>query len=111
MRTLTGFIAATIALLASAADAARTSPVPAVPVVPAAPPATHSNPLVAPRAIDGPSWSIRCWQYGRLIFEEISVRPFPENTPGLTQMKAQDGRDPLQMIDRQNGFCLVRRDR
>lgn len=69
-------------------------------------PLVTPSPKPAPRAA-GP-WQIRCWQDGRLLFEENGVS-LPDHAEYPTLMTGADrqGR-PLFVAETRNATCLIR---
>jgi hypothetical protein len=53
-------------------------------------------------------WQLRCWQYGRLLFEE-HLTDWPNDSRNVARFAAVDpaGR-PLQLIETQTATCLLR---
>jgi hypothetical protein len=63
--------------------------------------------LATPRAAEG--YQVRCWQFGRLLFEENNVA-FPADTGKYgVKMSGTDrqGR-PVYVAETQNATCLIR---
>jgi len=51
--------------------------------------------------------TLRCWQYGRLVFEKAGVRP-AEIPPGAQVFRRTDRDDqPVYVYDMANGMCVV----
>lgn len=61
-----------------------------------APPARPASP---------PAQRMRCWQHGRLLFEEY-VSPLPESAARY-RLTTPGGRSPVYLLDTGNGLCLV----
>ncbi len=54
------------------------------------------------------SRTLRCWQYGRLIFEE-AVTSLPPSLAGRGQVfDGKSGKQPLQLLDIHTATCLVK---
>jgi len=50
---------------------------------------------------------LRCWQYGRLVFEKAGVRP-AEIPPGAQVFRRTEREDqPIYVFDMANGMCVV----
>jgi hypothetical protein len=51
--------------------------------------------------------TLRCWQYGRLVFEKAGVRP--AEIPAGAQVFRRSDRDdqPVYVYDMANGMCVV----
>jgi hypothetical protein len=71
--------------------------------VPVAPRPTETERLPLP--VDG--WQIRCWQYGRLLFEENRVR-LPADRAGLRLSGLDRHGRPMYVVETANATCLVR---
>lgn len=51
--------------------------------------------------------TLRCWQYGRLVFEKAGVQP-AEIPPGAQVFRRSDRDDrPIYVYDMANGMCVV----
>lgn len=51
--------------------------------------------------------TLRCWQYGRLVFEKAGVRP-AEIPAGAQVFRRSDNDDrPVYVYDMANGMCVV----
>ncbi len=60
----------------------------------------------------GATYSLRCWQYGRLVFEETGVRVDFEGEGQQTRLRGTDrSGDPLVITDTRNATCLIRSER
>ena len=52
---------------------------------------------------------IRCWQYGRLIFEENYLMAPSESTAYLLNMRGTGAdRAPVYLVDTRNATCLIK---
>ncbi|MCK7493701.1 MAG: hypothetical protein MZW92_21985 [Comamonadaceae bacterium] len=113
---------ALVAALWATAGAAGVEPAPATePAPPAASraaadvghPGHHASALTCPRKATGrhpatKSRTLRCWQYGRLIFEE-AVTSLPPSLAGRGQVfDGKSGKQPLQLLDIHTATCLVK---
>lgn len=56
----------------------------------------------------GRLFQVRCWQYGRLLFEEQDVRLDDEVVGGLKLRGTDRQRHPLMVTDTGNATCLIR---
>lgn len=80
---------------ASAQPAPRSMPV-AVPVAAAASPAVGR-------------FTVRCWQYGKLLFEETLSQLPTENDAVTIRMQGADrANSPYQLLDTRTAMCLVK---
>jgi hypothetical protein len=52
---------------------------------------------------------VRCWQYGRLIFES-AVSPPAEKPSGVVEMRSGSG-GSVQLMDMRHGLCIVESSR
>lgn len=60
----------------------------------------------------GGTYSLRCWQYGRLVFEENGVRVDFEGDGHQSRLRGSDrAGDPLIITDTRNATCLIRSER
>jgi hypothetical protein len=69
------------------------------------------NPLDATpsaRAPAEPLYVMRCWQYGRLLFEERDLTQPPEISAGLKLRGTDRNRQPVYVTDTGNATCLIR---
>jgi hypothetical protein len=65
-------------------------------------------PAASPPAAD---YTIRCWQYGRLIFEEQRLAPVGEPFPYVAKLKRNDRQgSAVYLTDTGNATCLIRAD-
>ena len=54
-------------------------------------------------------YTIRCWQYGRLIFEEQRLAPVGEPFPYVAKLKRNDHQgSAVYLTDTGNATCLIR---
>jgi hypothetical protein len=54
-------------------------------------------------------YNIRCWQYGRLIFEEQRLSPVGEPFPYVAKLKRNDRQGAaVYLTDTGNATCLIR---
>jgi hypothetical protein len=53
-------------------------------------------------------FQVRCWQYGRLLFEEQDVTLTDELVGGLKLRGTDRHRHPLMVTDTGNATCLIR---
>ncbi len=53
-------------------------------------------------------YQVRCWQHGRLLFEEPEVRLDDEVVAGLKLRGSDRQRHPLMVTDTGNATCLIR---
>lgn len=51
---------------------------------------------------------VRCWQYGRLLFEERDVQLATDVTAGLKLQGIDRQRQPVYVADTGNATCLIR---
>lgn len=71
---------------------------------------------VAPEKASAPAatmpvadYNIRCWQYGRLIFEEQRLSPVGEPFPYVAKLKRNDRQGgAVYLTDTGNATCLIR---
>jgi hypothetical protein len=70
------------------------------------------NPLDAASASAAPpaekGFQVRCWQYGRLLFEESDLQLPPEVTGGLKLRGTDRNRQPVYITDTGSSTCLIR---
>ncbi|WP_280150895.1 hypothetical protein [Piscinibacter sp. XHJ-5] len=70
------------------------------------------NPLDGPpaaRAASGETlYQVRCWQYGRLLFEERDLTLPPEVAGGLKLRGTDRNRQPVYVADTGSATCLIR---
>ena len=86
------------------AAAAATPPSAASPAIPAVNPTPGTD--SAPRG-----WQLRCWQQGRLLFEENAVQlPADASAAGLRLRGVDRHGAPVYVTDSQNATCLIRRE-
>ena len=65
-----------------------------------------SAPVASPPTAD---YTIRCWQYGRLIFEEQRLAPVGEPFPYVAKLKRNDRQgSAVYLTDTGNATCLIR---
>lgn len=82
----------------------------------AAEPAEPSLLRVAQRAAaddDGPPYRLRCWQFGRLIADEVLAGPPAELDASSAKIRALDrSRQPIYVTETRNATCVIqaRRD-
>ena len=58
------------------------------------------------------TYILRCWQYGRLVFEETGVRVDFEGDANQSKMRGTDRQGlPLVVADTRNATCLIRSER
>lgn len=94
-RTLRTAVVAAVALASLAAGAARI--------------VTDAPPPPVPRTTLESGYQVRCWQYGRLLFEERAIQLGAE-APGGVKLQGTDARrQPLMVTDTGNATCLIRR--
>jgi hypothetical protein len=57
----------------------------------------------------GTGYQLRCWQYGKLIFEEdnLSLPPDTQVAYKLTLREREAGRSPVHLVETLNATCLV----
>ena len=72
--------------------------------------AVQPPPLPERPPSDAPSglYQVRCWQYGRLLFEERDVALHPDVVEGLKIQGTDRRRQPLMVSDTGNATCLIR---
>ena len=71
--------------------------------------AVERPPVVERKPVAAPGYQVRCWQYGRLLFEERGVELDSAHTQGL-KLSGLDGRKlPVMVTDTGNATCLLRR--
>jgi hypothetical protein len=83
-----------VSALAVAADEAR-NPLDAAP---ASRPAGQADTL----------YQVRCWQYGRLLFEERDLQLAPEVVTGLKLRGTDRNKQPVFVTDTGSATCLIR---
>lgn len=70
------------------------------------------NPLDAPGAKKPPptatAYQVRCWQYGRLLFDERDLQLPPETTGGVKLRGTDRNKQPVVVTDTGSATCLVR---
>jgi hypothetical protein len=54
-----------------------------------------------------PTYTLRCWQYGRLILEETSLETAGEVQPAAPLRQAGSG-TPVYLFDTRNATCLLK---
>jgi hypothetical protein len=54
-------------------------------------------------------YQLRCWQYGRLLFEERALQLSPDTVEGLKLSGTDRRRQPVMVTDTGNATCLIRR--
>jgi hypothetical protein len=54
------------------------------------------------------TYLVRCWQYGRLLFEERDLTQLPEITGGLRLRSTDRNRQAVYVTDTGNATCLIR---
>jgi hypothetical protein len=59
-------------------------------------------------ATDG-TYQLRCWQYGRLLFEERALVLATDMVEGLKLSGTDRRRQPVLVTDTGNATCLIRR--
>jgi hypothetical protein len=70
----------------------------------ASPPAANAGQAAAP----APRYHLRCWQNGRLLFEQ-SVATLPADAGRSTRLQAKDGAsEPVIVYETRNATCLAR---
>jgi hypothetical protein len=63
-------------------------------------------------AADSNTYLVRCWQYGRLVFEKTGVRLDFEGDANPSRLRGTDRQGlPLVAADTRNATCLIRADR
>ncbi len=100
---MTGAPAAQAALVTPPAATAMPTPAASPAAIAATtPPGTDA----APRG-----WQLRCWQQGRLLFEENGVQlPADASAAGLRLRGTDRHGAPVYVTDSQNATCLIRRE-
>jgi len=96
-RTLAALLAAFVVPAAVAAVTARTDPAARAAVQPKA-----AAPAAATRG-----YQLRCWQYGRLIFEEFTRDSPPESAQDVLRLH-DGGGGPLLLLETSNATCLLK---
>lgn len=69
------------------------------------------KPVVAERAVPAPTpgqYQVRCWQHGRLLFEERDIELAGDMVSGLKLRGTDRYRQPLMVSDTGNATCLIR---
>lgn len=74
-----------------------------------APPLAVPPPERAAAVPDDGTYQLRCWQYGRLLFEERALQLAPESVEGLKLSGTDRRRQPVMVTDTGNATCLLRR--
>jgi hypothetical protein len=72
-------------------------------------PAAVAPPERAAPPPTGPLFQVRCWQYGRLLFEEREVELSGDVVAGLKLRGSDRQRQPVMVTDTGNATCLIRR--
>jgi hypothetical protein len=68
----------------------------------------------APPVADRPAaatpglYQVRCWQHGRLLFEERDIELSGDVVSGLKLRGTDRNRQPLMVLDTGNATCLIR---
>jgi len=58
------------------------------------------------------TYQLRCWQQGRLVFEENGVRISADDGHYATRLRGTDRQgDPIIVADTRNATCLIRPER
>ena len=72
-------------------------------------PAPSLERSASPKSKTASGYRLRCWQHGRLLFEEDDIGLPPEGSRYTLKLAGQDrdGR-PLYVAETQNATCLVR---
>lgn len=72
----------------------------------------NRNPLDAPSAKKAPqaqaAYQLRCWQHGRLLFEERDLQLPPEVTAGFKLRGSDRNKQPVYVTDTGSATCLIR---
>jgi hypothetical protein len=63
----------------------------------------------AAAADDDGTYQLRCWQYGRLLFEERALQLATDSVEGLKLSGTDRRRQPVMVTDTGNATCLIRR--
>ncbi len=108
--------AAAIAAIAATAAVTLLVPLPAFAGLAAASPA-DDEPAVLERqdrtaGTPAGTYQLRCWQQGRLVFEENGVRISADDGHYATRLRGTDRQgDPIIVADTRNATCLIRPER
>lgn len=70
-----------------------------------APPALPERPA----AVADDTFQLRCWQYGRLLFEERALQLSTDTVQGLKLSGTDRRQQPVMVTDTGNATCLLRR--
>jgi hypothetical protein len=60
-------------------------------------------------ATDDGTYQLRCWQYGRLLFEERALQLSTDTVEGLKLSGTDRRRQPVMVTDTGNATCLIRK--
>lgn len=71
--------------------------------------AAERPPVVDRHPPAAPGYQVRCWQYGRLLFEERGVEIGDAPVQGLKLSGLDHRRLPVMVTDTGNATCLIRR--
>lgn len=93
-----------LSLLWVSAASAGLEPTPDV----TAKPATRSDIPTTIAKKPAPTPTLRCWQFGRLIFEEPVASAPATNIAGTHVFESKTASAPLTLIDMQSATCLVK---
>lgn len=76
---------------------------------PAERPAERPVPSAPVQATRAASVQIRCWQYGRLVFEENNVVLSQDGGPYATKLQGTDRNgQPIAIAETRNATCLIK---
>jgi hypothetical protein len=98
-------------LLLAAALAAAVLGVLVLPMLGHAGTVVDEKPMLAARPAPTPTpgvYQVRCWQYGRLLFEERDIELSGDVVSGLQLRGTDRNRQPLMVSDTGNATCLIR---
>jgi hypothetical protein len=68
--------------------------------------ANDARPAKAATAAAPPTYHLRCWQYGRLIFEEVTRDSPAASTQDVLRLHDRRG-GPLVLLETGNSTCLI----
>jgi hypothetical protein len=61
------------------------------------------------KEVPRPSYQVRCWQFGRLLFEENNVSLNLDGGPYTPKLQGTDGKGgPVYVAETKNATCLIK---